>query len=134
MGGNQRFGTRQTQDLSKMIADAAPDRIEIGVAGDDTDAVTGGIGDKSAGGGVGADGFEGPENNGVVGDNQIVPTGSGLIDQGAGGVKRQQDAAHRLVRITDQEADIVPLLGQVFRGDVLQNFKKVSNCRHSITL
>jgi len=58
----------------------------------------------------------------------------GLIDQGAGGIKRQKDAVHRLLRIADQKTDIVPLLGQVFRGDVLQNCKKISNCRHAVTL
>ena len=99
-----------------MIADAALDRIEIGVAGDNADMAAGGGGDESANRGVGADCFQGPENNGMMGDNQIVAPGLGLIDQATGGIKRQEDAAHRLLRITDQEADIVPVLGQAIPG------------------
>lgn len=133
-GRDQRSGIRKAQEMSEVIADTALDRIEVRVAGNDADLVAGGGCNESACGGVGAYCFQGPENDWVVGDDEIVPAGAGLINERTGGVKGQKDAVHRLVRVTDQKTDIVPILGQGFRGDVLENCQKISNGRHSVTL
>lgn len=133
-GGHQWLAVLQGKGLGKNVADAASDRIEIGMAGDDADVVAGSGGDESADGGVGAECLQGPEDDGVVGENEIVSTGAGLVDQGTGGVKREQDAVDRLLRIANQETDIVPVFSQVFRGYVLQDIEKVLNGRHSVLL
>jgi len=131
---DQWSGIRKAQEMSEVIADTALDRIEVRVAGNDADLVAGGGCNESACGGVGAYCFQGPENDWVVGDDEIVPAGAGLINERTGGVKGQKDAVHRLVRVTDQKTDIVPILGQGFRGDVLENCQKISDGRHSVTL
>jgi len=133
-GRHQWSGIRKAQGMSKMIADTALHRIEVGVAGDDADLAAGGGGNESARRSVGAHCFQGPENDRMMGDDEIVAPGAGLIDERAGGVKCQKNAVHRLVRVTNQKTDIVPILGQVFRGDVLENCQKISNGRHSVTL
>lgn len=127
---HQRPDTRQAQRLGEMIADAALNRVKIGVAGDDAHAAAESGSNEPTGGGIGAHGFQRPENNGMMGDNQVELPGGGLINQRGSGIKGQQDTPHALARVADQQADVIPFLGQVFRGDLLENCQEISNCRH----
>ena len=104
------------------------------MTGNNTDACTGGTSYESARGGVSAQRFQRPENDGVVCDDKIVPSGTGQVHKGTGRVKRQQNTVHGLLRIADQQADIVPVFGQVFRSYVLQDIEKILDDRHSVLL
>jgi hypothetical protein len=57
----------------------------------------------------------------MMGDHQVVLTGSSLLDQRTDGVEGQQDTLDFLGRISNQETDIIPFLCQVIWSDVLEN-------------
>jgi hypothetical protein len=120
-GRHERSGIPQSQGLGKEIADTALDGIEIGVAGDDTDVVAGCCSNEPARRGICPNCFKGAKDDGVVGDHQVVLTGSSVLDQRTDGVEGQKDTLDFLTRISDQETDIIPFLCQVIWSDVLEN-------------
>lgn len=130
-GRNQRPSLRQAEGGGENIADATCDRVEIGMAGDYTDVFTERCCHDPTDGGIGAERFQRPKDDGMVSDNQIISSGTGPFHEGAGGIKRQQDTMDRLVRIASEEADVVPVFSQIFRGYLLQNIEKILNGRHN---
>lgn len=117
-----------------MPADPVGHAIEIGMAGNDADGVPGGPGQESADGGVGAQGLQGTENGGMMGKDEIVSTPGRLFDEGTGGVQGKKDTVDRLLRVTHEKTDIVPVFRQVFRGYLVEDFENFLNGRHSFAL
>ena len=65
------------------------------------------------------------EEGGMVGDDGLATGGLGLAQDGARAVDGQEDAGDGLLRVTDQEADVVPAGREARRRDVLHRADQV---------
>ena len=62
----------------------------------------------------------------MVGEQQVGPEVAGLLDDGQGGVDREVDAPHRLLRVAGDQADPVPGLCGVGRVEVLDDLEHLA--------
>ena len=110
--GNEWLYFIQADGPGQRVADAVGGAVEVGVAGDDTDAVREGQFDEPTRRFGGVDRGQGFEDQRVMRDDGVGADGYRLFAQSRGRVETDQDRGGLTLHVAEQKARIVPWFGQ----------------------
>jgi len=122
----QRFDIGETQMFGQPSVQPVCGPIQVGVDAGNSDLLADGPEQNTTGRITGTEAPQRLKNKWMVGDNQLRLLLFCLFESGFFGIESDQDPFNLGCRITNLEADIVPVLGQRRGAELIENAEQIA--------